>query len=77
MRPIRRRRPSFSVMDMTTATIFTDTLPARDEHSTVPVVGKGWHPDPMAIHKFRWHDGTEWTGHVTHYGPVPCRHCTA
>ncbi len=43
----------------------------------VPVaVERGWHVDPMAIHKLRWHDGAEWTEHVTHFGPVPCQHCT-
>ncbi len=39
------------------------------------VITKGWHADPMAIHKMRWHDGAEWTEHVTHFGPVPCLHC--
>ncbi|MEZ5226061.1 MAG: DUF2510 domain-containing protein [Acidimicrobiales bacterium] len=38
-------------------------------------ISKGWHADPMAIHKLRWHDGTEWTERVTHFGPVPCHHC--
>ncbi len=39
------------------------------------VISKGWHADPMAIHKLRWHDGEEWTEHVTHFGPVPCQQC--
>lgn len=61
-------------------TTFAPTAPASSgsDQSTVfvpAVVAKGWHADPMAIHKMRWHDGTEWTGHVTHYGPVPCHHC--
>ncbi len=41
-----------------------------------PLAGlKGWHADPLGHHALRYHDGAEWTRHVTHYGPVPCRGC--
>ncbi len=36
---------------------------------------KGWFNDPMGQHKFRFHDGLEWTEHTTHFGPVPCLGC--
>jgi hypothetical protein len=39
------------------------------------LVTKGWHTDPRQQHDLRYHDGREWTGHVTHFGPVPCRGC--
>lgn len=35
----------------------------------------GWFPDPMEEHNLRYHDGTEWTAHVTHFGPSPCEGC--
>lgn len=35
----------------------------------------GWYQDPYEVHKLRYFDGDEWTGHVTHAGPVPCQHC--
>ena len=36
---------------------------------------KGWHDDPRGEHKFRFHDGVDWTEHTTHFGPVPCTGC--
>ena len=36
---------------------------------------KGWHADPLAKHDLRFHDGDDWTEHVTHFGPVPCQGC--
>jgi hypothetical protein len=36
---------------------------------------KGWHSDPEGLHDLRFHDGSRWTEHVTHFGPVPCRGC--
>ena len=36
---------------------------------------KGWHDDPRGEHKLRFHDGTGWTEHTTHFGPVPCAGC--
>ncbi len=64
----------------------TSTLVRTGPHRTAPhpisesvptIAEPGWHADPMRLHKLRWHDGTEWTGHVTHFGPVPCLHCGA
>lgn len=40
-------------------------------------VGKGWHADPFDQHELRYHDGTRWTEHVTHFGPVPCSGCNS
>ncbi|MDH4363587.1 MAG: DUF2510 domain-containing protein [Acidimicrobiia bacterium] len=40
-----------------------------------PVAAKGWHDDPWRNHDLRYHDGTGWTEHVTHFGPVPCPGC--
>lgn len=39
------------------------------------VADAGWYQDPYEVHKLRYFDGDEWTGHVTHAGPVPCQHC--
>ena len=36
---------------------------------------RGWHDDPFDQHALRFHDGNEWTEHVTHHGPVPCQGC--
>jgi hypothetical protein len=35
----------------------------------------GWFMDPTGQHKLRYFDGTEWTDHVTCYGPSPCTGC--
>jgi hypothetical protein len=35
----------------------------------------GWYVDPQGIHDQRFYDGTVWTKHVTHFGPVPCNRC--
>lgn len=40
-----------------------------------PVTARGWHDDPSRRHDLRYHDGTGWTDHVTHFGPVPCAGC--
>lgn len=37
----------------------------------------GWYEDPHGIHYLRYFTGQEWTQHVTHYGPTPCRGCGA
>lgn len=53
---------------MTATTKFAET--------NYPVAAaKGWHADPLGDHDMRYHDGDEWTKHVTHFGPVPCRGC--
>ena len=28
----------------------------------------GWHPDPSRRHELRWHDGEDWTVHVSDDG---------
>lgn len=35
----------------------------------------GWHPDPTGEHNLRYFNGTVWTDHVTHHGPMPCSGC--
>lgn len=30
--------------------------------------GAGWHPDPHGKHELRYHDGNEWTSHVSNAG---------
>ncbi len=47
------------------------------EERPVRIAESGWHPDPQGEHKLRYHDGVEWTKHVTHYGPAPCEGCSA
>lgn len=52
----------------------TTTL-ERNTSTTTTITLKGWHTDPEAQHDLRFHDGTAWTEHVTHFGPVPCQGC--
>ncbi len=67
---------TFTATSTPTADILTTTDRKEQRPLVLPeVVTKGWHADPMAIHKMRWHNGAEWTEHVTHFGPVPCQHC--
>lgn len=56
----------------TTATITPITTTAAP---TTTITTKGWHDDPRGEHEMRYHDGNDWTEHVTHFGPVPCRGC--
>lgn len=35
-----------------------------------PALAAGWYPDPWEQGELRWHDGTEWTGHV-HVAQAP------
>ena len=42
---------------------------------TLQSVEAGWFPDPTRQHDLRYHDGTDWTDHVTHFGPTPCQGC--
>jgi len=59
----------------------TKLEPAADQQSfgaaptMTMTVDPGWYQDPYEVHKLRYFDGNEWTGHVTHAGPVPCQHC--
>jgi hypothetical protein len=52
----------------------TTTTTAIRTITTAPTE-KGWHTDPLAEHELRYHDGNDWTEHVTHFGPVPCKGC--
>lgn len=51
-----------------------DDLTALDQSMT-DEFAMGWHADPEQLHKLRYHDGVEWTDHVTHFGPTPCSGC--
>ncbi|MFV0524302.1 MAG: DUF2510 domain-containing protein [Acidimicrobiales bacterium] len=44
-------------------------------NETTAALRPGWYQDPNREHKYRYHDGREWTAHVTHHGPTPCRGC--
>lgn len=65
----------------TTAPISVESLAPATIPAPTPVAPatptKGWHEDPLRQHDLRWHNGIEWTEHVTHYGPVPCRGCNS
>lgn len=52
-----------------TVTVQSDT--SRTTRDSDP----GWYIDPLEQHKLRYFDGTQWTDHVTHYGPEPCIGC--
>lgn len=45
-----------------------------DRAATMPTTA-GWFDDPDAQHCLRYFDGTNWTEHVTHFGPSPCSGC--
>jgi len=63
---------SFTTASTTISSSFTaEVLPAP----TPTKVERGWHTDPFDQHDLRFHDGSDWTDHVTHFGPVPCRGC--
>lgn len=52
------------------------TATMKFAETTYPAaVAKGWHSDPQNLHDLRFHDGRQWTEHVTHFGPVPCQGC--
>ncbi len=55
----------------------TDTLvrPADTAAVAPTITKKGWFTDPTGQHKLRFHDGSKWTTHATHFGPVPCLGC--
>ncbi len=52
-----------------------DTQLRDNRASLAAIADAGWYHDPYEVHKLRYYDGDEWTGHVTHAGPVPCQHC--
>lgn len=69
--------PSTATSTAITAPILTPQ-PSVDTSAPVlpPVkIDRGWHADPFDQHDLRFHDGSDWTEHVTHLGPVPCRGC--
>lgn len=35
----------------------------------------GWYSDPFEMHRMRYFSGSDWTDHVTHFGPTPCLGC--
>lgn len=54
-------------------TVRMSAMPAAPVTATL--TAKGWHEDPWHLHDLRYHDGSGWTDHVTHFGPVPCTGC--
>jgi len=51
--------------------VAADVGVAPEEAVAVPVAEapeQGWHVDPSGRHQLRWHDGTEWTHHVSDEG---------
>jgi hypothetical protein len=62
---------------MTTASIKLDEASENDRLSEILALAPpvGWHRDPWRQHDLRYHDGRQWTEHVTHFGPVPCQGC--
>ena len=52
-----------------------ETTTTLTRTTTTRTTKKGWHDDPRAEHKLRFHDGDAWTEHTTHHGPVPCLGC--
>ncbi len=49
-----------------------------DESARPTAAGRpaGWYDDPQKLHDQRFYNGREWTAHVTHFGPKPCRGCS-
>ncbi len=45
------------------------------EQPSATTAEPGWFADPLQEHNLRYYDGSEWTDHVTHYGPMPCGGC--
>ena len=46
-------------------------MPADAARVTDPTHQPGWHPDPWKQAQLRWHDGSDWTGHVHGDAPQP------
>lgn len=40
--------------------------------TTLDHLQAGWYDDPYGHHVLRWWDGSAWTDHAVHAGPVPC-----
>ncbi len=63
------------ITDLFITDLFTTDL-TTEQTSTEPTpTSAGWFDDPRGEHRFRYFDGTDWTDHVTHYGPTPCLRC--
>jgi hypothetical protein len=45
------------------------------EQPTTEATRAGWFSDPTGLHDLRYFDGSDWTEHVTHFGPTPCDGC--
>ena len=47
--------------------VFVDGAPALLQPAPAPrtSVSAGWYPDPLGRSPWRWHDGTQWTDHVS------------
>ncbi|MDH3295229.1 MAG: DUF2510 domain-containing protein [Acidimicrobiia bacterium] len=43
--------------------------------SSISATTAGWFADPLEVHELRYFDGSTWTDHVTHRGPLPCSGC--
>lgn len=65
------RSPAATFSAATTARM--SAMPATP--ATALLTAEGWHEDPWHLHDLRYHDGSGWTDHVTHFGPVPCTGC--
>ena len=69
------------ITDLATTTLPTTELATTDLATTSQASSRsaptsaGWFDDPRGEHRFRYFDGTDWTDHVTHYGPTPCLRC--
>lgn len=46
-----------------------------EQHRPIELSEAGWYPDPHRAHQMRYFNGSEWTTHVTHFGPSPCTGC--
>ncbi len=70
-------RPIRGDVSCLTVDVMTSTMQFLEATKTTEAVAatKGWHADPQGRHDLRFHDGTSWTEHVTHFGPVPCQGC--
>lgn len=64
---------------MTMTTFETRPSAVHDQLGADTMQGKatlaGWYEDPQERHRMRYFSGTEWTQHVTHFGPTPCTGC--
>ncbi len=63
---------------MTTFETRPGNVSSIDEtHATTQATAPGWYTDPFGVHRMRYFSGVDWTDHVTHFGPTPCRSCNS